>query len=433
MNSGTRIKAYRLGRVALPRDGGWNPVVDTQCQTNACDFKPEVISHGSDDFEYSLVGRDLRSDWICIDSLSLRQFPEKEVMQLEDGLRKATLYVHEEFRRSRYIHFCENKIVALANDGEDGPESHSLCNEDGINTEGFVFEARENGEINENYVRVAVEIPAINRIAALSLDLLDYAQTKLEYNDETYLPGAQLYDVLLADGRTSNQLAIEESELMGSAASNVDGGWDLIDLKQNYGTQRVLRDYSLRRDMEAMRFFPDVTFNNALLAQEGYEFDATDPDTWPRFIRVYPYIKKKAKRGIKDDPNPNYRRAPFGISTILVQRVMEVMSFPEKTSFGSAKKEGGGIGWDGTVVWRNPDWECNVKRNKGFFMMCYRMSARPNYTEDGFAYFHRLDSRFNIRAVTCTPASLINFPEVTPYCFDGNDQSVNGENLATGN
>lgn len=431
LRSGTRIKAYRLGRVAIPTDGGWRPVVDEQCQTNACDFAPEVVSHGSEEYFYSLVGRDMRTDWICIDSMSLRAYPEAELAHLEQGIQDTTRYIFEEFYRSRFILFCDNKIVVTVGvDEEDAPIDTELCDDTNINYQGFVFEQRENGEMDERYVRVAVPVADIPNIAALSLDLLDEAQTVLEYSDETYMENTSLYDVLLPDARISNQLVLDENELMGGAGSQVQGGWDLLELNQAYGTQRVIRNYSFRRDKGAMRFFPDTVFNATLAT-----FDETDPDTWPRFVRVFPYRKVKAsKLGVKDVPNPNYKKAPFGITTMPNKRVMEVMSFPNEVSVGGASKVGG-VGWDGTAQWVNPPWECNVKRNKGFWMMCYRLAARPNYTEDGFSFFHRLNPKIRLKAVPCPPSLLGDYTEVAPYCFPNQPEGFNnaGVNMAIDN
>lgn len=427
--AGTTAKGYRLGRIVAPNENGWRRIQDTQCATTACDFKPEVVTHGSDEYEYSLVRRELRTDWICIDSLAFRHAPVEELEHLRDGLARVSRQVHEEFRRSRYLYYCGNKIVVTVDvdpDDPDTPIPTTLCNDVRINTQGFVFETRpDSGEMDERYLRVAVPNEQIFRISGLTLDMLDYAQVRLNYAGDSTLPGTALYDVLLADIRVSNRMALQENELVGGAAAQ--GAFN-IDLNQKYGTMRTIRNYSLREDPYAMRFFPDLEFNSDLPP-----FDVNNPDTWPRFVRVYPYTKVKAARGVKQEINEFFMYAPFGISTILTGRVMSVLSFPEVESVGPAKKAGG-IGYDGTAVWRNPDWECNPNRDKGYWAMRFQLSAKPGHTEEGYAYFHRLINRIDLDPSTCEIIGAQAASDITQYCFDGVSDPYNiGINAAIDN
>jgi len=429
LKSGTRIKGYKLGRIGIPDCTGWRPITDELCSTNACSFEPDVIQHGHGDYYFSLVEKDLRTDWLCIDSLSLREMAEDEVMHLEEGLQKASRYVHEEFRRSRYLLFGKNKIVAVVPDdgGEPSTNSKDCANE--MVDNGYIFEVRDNGEIDECNIRVRVNPSQITYISELSLDMLDYAEERLEYEDEAFLDGVGLYDVLLCDKRVANKLALQESEDMANSPAQGGNGWSLIDLRQAYGTQRVLRDYSLRSDIHAMRFFPDTGFNATL---ETYNEDA--PDTWPRFNRVFPYIARNAPvAGVEFVTNENYLNAPFGISTILSTRVMDVMSFPNTVSVGGASKVGG-FGYEGTAQWQNPDWPCNVNRDKGFWKMRFRLSARQNRDEEGYSWFHRIDRRKRLVGNTCPLPTKLCSDDVTAYCFSGMGGSLvdpgTGENRA---
>lgn len=429
LHSGTRIKGRRLGRVTVPDDQGWNPIKDQLCETSACDFNPELMHHGSSDYFFSVVQRDIRTDWLCLDSLAFRDFVEDEVGHLEDGLRDGSRYVHEEFRRSRYLLFCRNHNLAIIppNGANTGPVvDYQSCQGNEVIDGAWVFESRDSGEMDESHVRVCINPLATGygadgyygQIGELTMDMLDLAKAQLEYEDEGYLGDTGLWDVLLAEQRMANRLVLQENALMGFAASNVQGGWNLLDLRQNYGTERVIRDYSLRTDRYAMKFFPDYVFNVALVAGLGYAFNAQDPATWPRFTRVYAYVPVKAQyAGVVFQRNPNFLRAPFGISTILNKRVMEVMSFPDTSGYGSATY-GDMFSWDGIAKWRNPDWECNVKRNKGFWMLNFRMAAKQAYDEEGYAWFHRINLGLALRGNTCVPNVPECTDEVTPYCFD---------------
>lgn len=439
LHSGTRIRGWRLGRIGVPDDrNGWRPVEDELCSTNACSFEPEVIGHGSSDYFFSLVQRDLRTDWLCIDSLALRAIPEEELMHLEDGLRNAARYVHEEFRRSRYLLFGANKLVAILPDSGDWGDNNEVVSCDGSEmlNAGYVFEYRANGEMDESHVRVCCAPADLGNIGTLTLDMLDYASERLEYEDDAYLDNTGLFDVLLPSRTLAVQLAQQEAQDMGT--TDVSGGVNIMDLRREFGTDRVIRNYSLRSDIHAMRFYPDNAANTAMTEEQGYAFDASDPSTWARLVRVYPYKPKKAKiAGIEYVTNPAYLKAPFGITTIRHNRVMSVMSFPPLTGVGPAKKEQmGGLGYDGVAVWQNPDWECNVNRDKGFWKMRFRLAAKQNREEEGYSWLTRIGPKLILRGNLCELPSAPCEEDITPYCFEGMGGSTDsglGVNAAVGN
>lgn len=429
LKSGTRIKGFKLGRIGIPNCTGWRPVQDELCSTNACSFEPDVIQHGHDDYFFSLVQKDLRTDWLCIDSLALREMAEEEVMHLEEGLQLASRYVHEEFRRSRYLLFGKHKLLGVLPNAEAEDFENSRACENSMTTNAYVFETRDNGEIDECHIRVRVPVASIPLISELTLDQLDYASIRLEYEDEMFMNDFGLFDVLLADKRVSNRLALQEDEDMRNSASQGGNGWSLVDLRQTYGTERVLRNYSLRTDIHAMRFYADTEFNATL-----DPFDEDVPETWPRFERVFPYVAQKAGvAGVHFVTNENYLNAPFGISTIMNTRVMDVMSFPNVVRVGGAAKVGG-FGYEGTAQWQNPDWPCNVNRDKGFWKMRFRLAARQNRDEQGYSWFHRIDRRMRLVGNPCPLPTKLCTDEVTAYCFSGMGgefgDSGNGENRA---
>lgn len=418
LRSGTRIKGIRLGRIGIPDQAGWRPVDDTLCESNACSFEPEVVSHGHSDYFFSLVQRDLRTDWLCIDSLALRDMPEQELAHLEDGLRSAARYVHEEFRRSRYLLFGRHKHVGIVPlvDGDVPPAWDSCDPSSELLDNAYVFEARDNGEMDECHVRVCCKVSEIPQISRLTLDMLDEAREVLQYEDELYLDGTNLFDVLVAGQTIGRDLALQENAQMGNGLQANVGGYNLLDLSLAFGTQRVIRDCSIRNDLHAMKFFPDDVVN-ATLADE--DFDENDPSTWARFVRVFPYVPtKSAIAGIEYKSNSHYRKAPFGISTILTPRVMSVMSFPQVSGVGPAKKMGG-FGYDGTAQWQNPDWQCNTNRDKGFWKLRFRLAAKQDRDEEGHSWFHRCQRTIRLAGSQCQVPATPAFDEVTPYCFAG--------------
>lgn len=433
LNSGTTIKGYELGRVTIPQGQGWRPVEDALCATNACDFDPEVMHSGSDEYQFSLIATDVRTDWVCLASLALRAMPGKEIAKLEDGMRAANQRIQDELRRSRYLmlglHKIVNTVDAVTVDLPGGgtvdlpAEDYQSCTDNSLDN-AYVFEQRANGEMDENHVRVCVLPSKISYISEMTPDMADSAKRLLQYDasEGAATVAKVLYDLLLPDGKISGRMAKMENAEMDNAATY--GGYNMLDLRQGWGIERVIRDYATRQDVYGMRFFPDTATNAGL---DDESFDLNDPSTWPRFNRVHPYKYVKALIGVKAVPDPDYDKAPFGISTILNPRVMEVMSFPNTMSVGSGKVVGG-YGFDGTANWVNPDWECNLTREKGFWMMRFRAAIRPDYANEGFSWFHRLNHRMALRGNQCAIPTRVVPDDVTPYCYEGLGGSVNSGN-----
>ena len=443
--SGTSIKIVKLGRSTIdpPR---WQGVSDSYCGTNACDNpEQDIIYNGFETDNYSLAKTSFRTDWLCLDALVFREMPESELAHFEDNIRKASQRVWNEFGRSRYIHMCQNKVVATVDDAdltdvcEDSPKVK--CNDQNIDTEGFVW-ARyaqldgSDGEINENYVFVKVNPTKLENIALLSLDMLDVATEELETEDDT-MPfadeGIQLFDVVLANSRMGNQFCMQEDRRMNNAISY--GGYDPMQLKRTLGTKNVFRDrYSVRYDNDSARFYPDTVYNTALVEAGGYTYDATDPETWPRFKRVYRYIQQKSTSGegaIWVSNKVNFLNAPFAISTIFSPGVCSIQGYPDGTSMGSAMKEGVGLkhNYAGNAVWHNPDWECNLDRNKGFWKVDFGAAVRPEKKELGYSYFHRVSRKISLHSTTCDIPTEECVTPYSPYCYEGMtgaDEDLNG-------
>lgn len=424
LGSGTQIKGNRLGRVTVPEGRGFEPVEDELCDSNAGTLKnDEIISNGNSSFFYSLVHRDMRTDWIDLSILRFRPDRMEEIAHLEEGLQFATRYVHEEFRRSRYHLFCRNKRMGiLPLDGSNNVrETYNSANGVDVINQAYVWEHRANGEMDENYIRVRFDISAnhanFNQISELTLDMLDDAHVRLSYNAQAFLDGTGLYDVVLADGTMSNRMAELEAEKIGTSQANV-GGYNLVDLSKAYGTERVMRDrFSTRTDVFAARFFPDVDFNEAMLAADGYAFNDNDSRTWPRFKRVYPFVTVKSKgSGVESVENPDYLKAPFGLSTILVQSVMEVQSVPETTSVGGASATGR-VANDGTATWMNYKTDRNPRGFKGYWLLDFEIAAKQNYDDRGFSFFHRIGRKVQLSGVIADLPTATPRNPASPYCF----------------
>jgi len=430
LHVGTQLKQRRLTRIGVPNTG-WRPVSDDLCATNTHLDDPDVIHHGSEDFLYSLVEKDMRTDDINLAALAHRAIPDEEVGFIEEGLQTVALYVHEQFRRSRYHDFCGNKYIALApaSGGTviDGPSS--IAEGDAINN-GWMFETRANGEMDEDHVRVCCTVAQIPRISELTLDMLDLATTALAYEGDPYMGDTMLFDTLLAEQRMYIRLAAEENAQMDQAASRSES-YDMIDLARKYGTSRLIRNYAIRYDSHSPRFYPDVAFNTAMTGAGGYAFSDTDPTTWPRFVRVYPYYEVKTTRGTKWEKNMQFIRAPFGLSTLFNPRVMDVMSFPDVQGVGSAQvaKEFGGFGYDGVAKWMNfIDRTHNPKGVIGHWALHFKMAARPKYTEEGYSYFHRISSKMVVVGNSASIPTLVGVQDVSQFCATqlGGTSSPNG-------
>lgn len=442
--SGTSIKIVKLGRTTVypPR---WQGISDEYCSTNACgNPAQEIMRHGFMTDSYSLAKTSIKTDWICLSSLVFREMAGTELKHFEEALQMASSYVWNEFGRSRYIHSCQNKVVAFVDESDltkcpDAPRVK--CTDQNVDTDAFMWARYQQadgtpGEINENYVFVKVDPEKIETIAQLSLDMLDLAAEDLEQEDDT-MPflseGITLFDVVLGTTRIGHQFVVQEDRQANNAISY--GGYNAKDLFSTLGTKNVFRDrFSTRTDNESARFYPDVSYNEALVAQEGYAFSATDPDTWPRFKRVYRYrpTQSTSGEGVVWVPNKeNYMNAPFVISTILAPGVCSFQNHPETSDVGSAKRQGQGLdqNYAGRARWINPDWECNEDRDKGFWKMDYGAAVKPEKGELGFAYFHRVDRKLTLFNSSCDIPTATCHPAVSPYCYEGmtgDEESLNG-------
>lgn len=408
--SGLTHRGHRLARQAPPQDMQWRKVEQDVCNTNACDFDPQIINNGSDTYNWSLVAFDLRTDWLCLDSLLFNEFPEEEISHMENSLSSINRYIYEEFARSRYVHLCQNKLIGLLPDG-GLPDPDDMCANVSMNG-AFMFELFANGEPNPARVRVRLPSDKADRIASLSNDLLEQTVLRLQYEDSSYIAsGVLLYDLVLPDLRSSLQLARDEDEQGNFYKSR--GGYQSSDLDRDLGVQRVVGNFAHRYDMYAMKYYPAPAADQPLAGS----FADGDPTTWLLLYRVEPYMQVAAEIGVRHDINEEYINAPFAITTCFVRDVMRLESLPVESGYGTARR--GDANPEGRFLWRNPDWDCNVLRNKGFWLARYHLAAHPREVEFGHAWLHRIDNRISLNEVPCTTPEATCHDPVSPYCCDG--------------
>lgn len=418
-NSGMTQKGYRLARQAFPDDTRWRKLVQEGCEDNTCDFDPKVLPmNGSDSYEYYPVAMDLRTDWLCLDNFLYRQFPAEEIDHIEMGLRNINKYVQEEFSRGYYLNSAVHKWAGILPVPTAGlPETSDeclklLCGCDPtVDDTMWVFETFGDGLVNTNRVRVKMPVNQLPRISALSLDQLDEAIIPLEREGNYITTDIQMFDLVIPDLKVSRQLQQQDDIINRGYRSS--GGFGPEALDRKLGIHRTVGNYALRRDPYAMRYAPAPLVDQPA----NGSFDAEDPATWAILVRVFPFKQAKKSLGVGHDPNPEYTKAPFAISTLFQPEVGRIERMPDTMGTGSAVKVD--YRADGYFHWKNPDWQCNVKRNNGFWMSHYRMAWHPRRTELGHAFLHRLDHRIKLVEVPCDITTKACNDPVSPYTCTG--------------
>ena len=450
LGQGTTLKDTRLHRVGMgPLQ--WEGIKDGLCETNLCEtpIAQRVVNPGWEDIEITLQKTKVSTDWICLDSLLFRKMATQQLAAFETGFRERVADSWDDKLRVEYLHRCANKMMFVnpvtISDDTNCDCAESQCGADAIQAGGWMFYTNPTvngvpGQVNPNFILVnlaptsLVNANGYSQIGAASVDMFEQAAIELEFSNENRPfmgEGLDLYDVVLPDARMGRDLRRQEDAEMNNAMSY--GGFNAQDLKRTIGTKFMLRDqYSFRYDRFAWKGFPDTEYNAALVAQEGYAFDAADPDTWPRIKRVYPYYPVvNPNGGIKWIPNSYFTTAPFGIATIFTPEVIDYMGYPNIFAAGSAKKEawGSSLDYAGTAVWINPDEPCNRERNKGYWEARMGLAIKPNRTEFGFAWLVQIPNKVQLNSVCCPLPSTPCFETPTDYCFgttSGTESALSG-------
>ena len=430
MGSGMTQKGFKLARQAPPDEYAWRKLQQEQCTDNTCDFDPKVLPmNGSDTYEWYPVSMDLRTDWLCLDSFLFREFPEEELAHVELGLQNINQHVNEEFSRSWYLNSCDHKWLGLlpsqATEYNDAECEKILCGCDTtVDDTMWAFETFPDGLPNTSRLRVKMPYNQLYRISALSLGQLDEAIIPLEREGDYIMDSVQMFDAIVPDLKISRQLQ-RQDDIINRGYRSV-GGYDPGMLNPKLGVMTNVGNYAIRRDPYAARYAPAAIADQPVPAN----FSDSDIETWALLIRVFPFKQEKKTLGVGHEPNKEYTRAPFSISTFWQPQVGKVEKLADTQGYGTARKED--YRAEGYFHWKNPDWQCNVKRNKGFWMACYRMAWHPRRTDLGHAFLHRLDHRIKLEAVDCDITTKLCDDPVSPYTctgIAGTDQ--NGANVVT--
>lgn len=394
LNHTTEQKAFRFGRGFYDPCTPFRKINDTYCNTDSCDSKPEVIERpGTESYTFELLRKEMTTDWICVESLLYRLFPAEEILQFEESNARITKNVHEEFLRANYVGGAGHKWLGIAND--DG----TYC---GVLDDQSWFVPEHSGNDATGYdlcaVRVKCPVADLVKIAYLSLDMLDDALIDLQNEDDAFrmdiqeATGMPLLDVVIPDPRVGRWLFFQAKKNNGYWDANTDFDERLTRLK--LGINRIIGDYAFGYDINAVKFNADSAFNATLPA-----FDASNPDTWPRLVRVPRYKKVASEQGCVYVPNRDYQDADFAITPVMVNKALVKWTMPSASGYGQAQQMT--QNYAGDWEWKNPDWECNRWRKSGFYQAQFRLGAQIKDPTIMHVFLHRMPKSRTLYGSCC--------------------------------
>lgn len=403
--------AFRLPRGWYNPDTPWKTVNSGRCEQDSCDSDWEMIARpGSESYTFRQLRKDMRTNWICLTDLSLyRLFGQKELEHQWKTLADITRNVHEEFARTNWVGGSGHRWAPVASDS-----SLISCDaqDDGM------WYLRENDGTNEGgydakYVYVKIDPANIGSIGLLNIDLLFNALIDLQREDDAYrldvsqYAGRPLLEIIVPDPRIPLQVWQYAKQANGWWES--DAGFDDKMMQYSLGIDRVIGNFAFCTDINGLRYDVDWEYNNGLPS-----FSASDPETWPRLKRVLPYYAVPAELGCKWIQNPRYNRADFGITTAWINNQMTKWVPPGTISVGEAT--GAVQNFAGQWNWENPPWECNIKRDQGFFWTQFRMAMQIQDPTMLHSFLHRLNNAQIVPGACCPLNS--NYYSPTPLdCF----------------
>ena len=415
--SGFSIKKARLSRIGFGQgEQGWEKISGSDCGSNTCSEPiANVIYHGSSDFSFGLERFKVQTQEICLSDLPFRQMAAQEMQHLQDSFPTISRYFWEDYLRTRYIDTAANKYVTMVSDSylaSDGTcdllERRCTPN---MNANGFLFWNRGTDgnptidaslPVDERFVSVNVPPSKIMNISELSGDLIEQAGLNLECEDDS-VPftegGVHLHEIVVPDVKVGRRMV--QLERMQEADCLPGNFYKDANLSLALGITRIIREqYGIRRDKHGWKGWPDDAYN-ADLTDAGYS--PTDPLTWPRFRRVYAYIPSVNPNGTSNYiTNPSFQNAPFGISTLFNNNVMQMLHHPEAAAYGSAKPGDLARTYGGTAKWFNQyDKICNPKQEKGHWELHFGAGIEPSQPELGNVWFHRIDHSMYIGTSRC--------------------------------
>lgn len=412
MNSGTTQKGFRFGRGFFDPTKPWRKVVSERCEQNSCDSAPDkIIRPGTDSYFFELINKELITDWICVADLMYRLLPVEEIEQFEKSNAIITRSVHEEIARTTYIGAAGHKWAALVN------EDNEYC---GVIDDAMFFmeeytDADDESGFDSRYIYVKCDPADLDRIARLSLSMLDDALTDLGDEDDAFRldlreQGMNKLDVIVPEPKVSRQLWHEYREDGGFTGS--EAGWSSDFSQLRLGISRIISDYSFGYDNNAWRGNADTTYNTGLAA-----FDELDTTTWPRIARVMKYIEEATELGYHYIPNRVYRSTDFGISVLWVNDAVHKWRNPAWTGTGQVQMKD--QSWSGDFKWRRPDWECNRKQRSGFFEADFRLAMQVKDPTVMHVFLHRLDHSRTLTTSPCPVQAYVPPTAIDVYVCQG--------------
>jgi hypothetical protein len=403
MNSGVDQKGFRFGRGFFDPTKPWKKVVSERCNSNSCDSEPErIIRPGTSSYFWSLMRKELMTDWFCVEDLMYRLLPVEEIMQFEASNAKITRTVHEEFIRASYIGGAGHHWLALVNDDNE------YCNPlDDQAWEMRLFTADGETGYDTRYIYVKLDAVNFKYIATLSLDQLDDALVDLGDEDEAFRVdlrdmGILKMDIIVPDAKVARKLFVQAKESNGFWHCDAEFDKTLSDLR--LGIPRTIGDYTFAYDGNAFKYNSDSVYNlpGAGGGPTGAglpAFNANDPTTWPRMVRVMRYVEEPTEIGYHYVPGDDYRRADFGVSIHWMNDALHKWRNPNWTGAGQVKMDD--QNYSGDFTWNRPDWECNRKRKMGFFDCEFRLGMQVKDPTIMHVFLHRLDLSKNLTTSPC--------------------------------
>lgn len=412
MNSGTQQKAFRFGRGFYDPTKPWKTITSTRCEQDSCDLSPEKIRRpGNDSYFFHLFKKELITDWICVADLAYRLLPVEEIMQFEQSNAIITRSVHEEVTRTSYVGGAGHKWLSIVND------DNTYCGAETTDKgwEMDLYSGTDEGGYDSRYIYVNIALADLDKIATLSLDVLDDALIDLGDEDESFRVdlrdrGIMAMDIIVPDARVARKLFVQAKESNGFWNTDAEFDATLTDLR--LGRPRVIGDYSFSYDNNALRYNADTTYNNALAA-----YDANNRATWPRLVRVLRYIEVPAEIGYSYIPNTAYRTADFGISVHWMNDAIKKWREPSWTGTGDVKMDP--QNYAGDFQWKNPEWECNLLHKSGFFVGQFHIGIQIKDPTLMHAFLHRVDRTKNLTTSPCPVQTYTAPAAIDTYVCQG--------------
>lgn len=435
LNTGTSQTGFRFGRGFYDPTRPWRAITSGRCELDSCDVKADIIRRpGSEKYSWELIKKEMQTPWFCVEDMMYRLFPITEIEQMVKSQALITRSVHEEIARTTYVGASGHKWTAFVN------EDNEYC--EAIDDEAWFLDT-----YNENQIRTAAilgvvapqdpaytgydsryiyvkgnwnatggDVDFLSKIATLSLDTLGSALVDLGDEDEAYRidlrdAGILKMDIILPDEKTAYGIFKQAKEANGFWNANTDFDMSFTNLR--LGRPRTVGDYAFSYDSNALRYNADTAYNAALVTASAEGYLENDPDTWFRLVRVMRYYEVSEELGYSYKPDPDYKRADFGVSIHWMNDVLTKWRNPSWTGTGEVQMQS--QNYAGDFNFRRPIWECNPKGKMGYFDAEFRLAMQVADPTLMHSFLHRLDHSQQHTTSPCTVQSYTPRSAITDY------------------